>query len=53
MKKQNKAAVLFRMVKLVKPLTGFMLAAILMGTLGFLCAPSSSRSSALMRSWEG
>ena len=38
MKKQNKAAVLFRMVKLVKPLTGFMLAAILMGTLGFLCA---------------
>ncbi|MBQ3954318.1 MAG: ABC transporter ATP-binding protein [Clostridia bacterium] len=38
MKKQNKAAVLFRMVKLVKPLAGFMLAAILMGTLGFLCA---------------
>ena len=31
MKKQNKATVLFRMVKLVKPLTGFMLAAILMG----------------------
>ena len=26
------------MVKLVKPLTGFMLLAIFMGTLGFLCA---------------
>ena len=38
MKKRNKAAILFRMVRLVKPLTGFMLAAILMGTLGFLCA---------------
>ena len=38
MKKQSKITVLLRMVKLVKPLTGFMLLAILMGTLGFLCA---------------
>ena len=37
-KKQSKLRVLLRMVKLVKPLTGFMLLAILMGTLGFLCA---------------
>ena len=37
-KKQSKITVLLRMVKLVKPLTGFMLLAILMGTLGFLCA---------------
>ena len=38
MKKQSKAKVLFRLVKLVRPLTGFMLLAILMGTLGFLFA---------------
>ncbi len=38
MRKQSKAKVLFRMVKLVKPLTGFMLLAVTMGTLGFLCA---------------
>ena len=38
MKRQSKAAVLIRMVKLVKPLTGFMLLAVIMGTLGFLCA---------------
>ena len=38
MKRQRKAAVLIRMVKLVKPLTGFMLLAVIMGTLGFLCA---------------
>ncbi len=38
MKQQGKAAVLLRMVKLVKPLTGFMILAIIMGTLGFLCA---------------
>ena len=38
MKKQSKITMLLRMVKLVKPLTGFMLLAILMGTLGFLCA---------------
>ena len=38
MKKQSKAGILLRMVKLVKPLNGFMLLAILMGTLGFLCA---------------
>ena len=38
MKKQSKAKVLFRMVKLVRPLAGFMLLAILMGTAGFLCA---------------
>ena len=38
MKKQSKIRVLLRMVKLVKPLTGFMLLAIFMGTMGFLCA---------------
>ncbi|MBR0408585.1 MAG: ABC transporter ATP-binding protein [Clostridia bacterium] len=38
MKKQSKARVLLRMVRLVKPLTGWMLLAIFMGTLGFLCA---------------
>ena len=38
MHRQNKAAVLFRMVRLVKPLTGFMILAVIMGTLGFLCA---------------
>ena len=38
MKKQSKARVLLRMVRLVKPLTGFMLLAVLMGTIGFLCA---------------
>ena len=36
--KRSKLRVLLRMVKLVKPLTGFMLLAVLMGTLGFLCA---------------
>lgn len=38
MKKQNKAIILFRMLKLVRPLTGFMLMAIFFGTLGFLTA---------------
>ena len=38
MMRQSKVAVLIRMVKLVKPLTGFMLLAVVMGTLGFLCA---------------
>ena len=38
MKKQSKAKVLLRMVRLVKPLTGFMFLAVIMGTLGFLCA---------------
>ncbi len=38
MKQQSKALVLFRMVKLVRPLTGFMILAVVMGTLGFLCA---------------
>lgn len=38
MKKQSRVAVLFRMIKLVKPLTGFMILAVVMGTLGFLCA---------------
>jgi len=37
-KKQSKAKVLLRMVGLVRPLTGFMLLAVLMGTAGFLCA---------------
>ena len=38
MKRQSKARILFRMIKLIKPLTGFMLLSVLMGTLGFLCA---------------
>ena len=38
MKKQNKALILFRMLKLVKLLAGFMLLAVLLGTLGFLTA---------------
>ncbi len=38
MKKQSKLGTLLRMVKLVKPLTGFMILAVTMGTLGFLCA---------------
>ncbi len=38
MKKQNKALILFRMLKLVKPLTGYMLLAVVLGTLGFLTA---------------
>ncbi len=38
MKKQNKIAVLFRMLKLVKPLTGYMIMAIAFGTVGFLTA---------------
>ena len=38
MKKQNKALVLFRMLKLVKSLAGFMILAVLFGTLGFLTA---------------
>ena len=38
MKKQSKAQILFRMLKLVKPLTGFMILAIVLGTLGFLTA---------------
>ena len=38
MKKQSKVKVLFRMLALVKPLSGFMILAILLGTLGFLTA---------------
>ncbi|MBE5859398.1 MAG: ABC transporter ATP-binding protein [Butyrivibrio sp.] len=38
MKRQNKALILLRMLKLVKPLSGFMLLAVLLGTLGFLTA---------------
>lgn len=34
----NKAKVLLRMIKLVKPLTGFMILAVLFGTIGFLTA---------------
>ena len=36
--RQSKIGVLLRLVELVKPLRGFMLLAIVMGTLGFLCA---------------
>ena len=38
MRKQNKALVLFRMLKLVKPLLGFMILAVVLGTMGFLTA---------------
>lgn len=38
MKNGSKLKTLFRMLKLVKPLSGYMLLAIVMGTLGFLCA---------------
>lgn len=38
MKKQNKALILFRMLKLVKPLSGYMFLAVLLGTLGYLFA---------------
>lgn len=38
MRKQNKALILLRMIKLVKPLTGFMILAVLFGTAGFLTA---------------
>ncbi|MBR3298421.1 MAG: ABC transporter ATP-binding protein [Clostridia bacterium] len=38
MKKGSKLKTLLRMLKLVKPLSGYMLLAIVMGTLGFLCA---------------
>ncbi len=37
-KKQNALLILLRMIHLVRPLTGFMLLAVTMGTLGFLCA---------------
>lgn len=37
-KKVSKIAVLFRMLKLVKPLAGFMVLAVTLGTLGFLTA---------------
>ena len=40
MKNMGKLKTLFRMLKLVKPLSGYMLLAIVMGTLGFLCAQS-------------
>jgi ABC-type multidrug transport system fused ATPase/permease subunit len=38
MKQQSKVVVLFRMLRLVRPLTGFMLMAVVFGTLGFLTA---------------
>lgn len=38
MKNGSKLKTLLRMLKLVKPLSGFMLLAVVMGTLGFLCA---------------
>lgn len=38
MKKQNKIRILFRMLGLVKPLSGFMVMAVCFGTLGFLTA---------------
>ena len=38
MKRQSRITVLLRMLKLVKPLSGFMIMAVCFGTLGFLCA---------------
>jgi len=38
MKKQSKITVLFRLIKLVRPLTGFMILAVFFGTMGFLTA---------------
>ena len=38
MKKQSKLRVLLRMLGLVKPLAGYMLLAVVLGTLGFLTA---------------
>ncbi len=38
MKQPSKAKTLMRMIGLVKPLAGFMVIAVVMGTLGFLCA---------------
>ena len=38
MKRQGKLGVLLRLLRLVKPLSGYMLLAVTMGTLGFLCA---------------
>lgn len=38
MKDQNKALILFRMLKLVRPLAGFMTMAVVFGTIGFLTA---------------
>lgn len=38
MKRESKAKILFRMISLVKPLAGWMVFAVLMGTLGFLTA---------------
>ena len=38
MKKQSKITVLLRMIKLVRPLTGFMILAVFLGTMGFLTA---------------
>lgn len=38
MKEQSKVKVLFRMLALVKPLSGFMILAVTLGTLGFLTA---------------
>ena len=38
MKRQSNLRILLRMLVLVKPLTGFMILAVVMGTLGFLTA---------------
>ena len=38
MKKQSKLRILFRMIRLIKPLTGRMILAVVTGTLGFLAA---------------
>ena len=38
MQKQSKLVILLRMIKLVKPLSGFMILAVILGTFGFLTA---------------
>ena len=38
MKRKSKVKILFRMLGLVKPLTGYMMLAVCLGTLGFLTA---------------
>lgn len=38
MKKRSNLTVMMRLIGLVKPLTGYMILAVLLGVVGFLCA---------------
>ena len=38
MKKRSNLTVMMRLIGLVKPLTGYMILAVLLGIIGFLCA---------------